>query len=27
VSFLEYYDSDDGWRRNALSMIAEIEAP
>ena len=26
VSFLEYYDSDDGWRRNALSMIAEIEA-
>ena len=26
VSFLEYYDSDDGWRRNALSMIADIEA-
>ena len=26
VSFLEYYASDDGWRRNALSMIAEIEA-
>ncbi len=26
VSFLEYYDPDDGWRRNALSMIAEIEA-
>ena len=26
VSFLEYYDPDDGWRRNALSMIAQIEA-
>ena len=26
VSFLEYYDPDDGWRRNALSMIAAIEA-
>ena len=26
VSFLEYYDPDDGWRRNAVSMIAEIEA-
>ena len=26
VSFLEYYDPDDGWRRNALSMIAEIDA-
>jgi hypothetical protein len=26
VSFLEYYDQDDGWRGNALSMIAEIEA-
>ncbi len=26
VSFLEHYASDDGWRRNALSMIAEIEA-
>ena len=25
-SFLEYYASDDGWRRNALSMMAEIEA-
>ena len=26
VSFLEYYDQDDGWHRNALSMIAEIES-
>ena len=26
VSFLEHYDPDDGWRGNALSMIAEIEA-
>jgi len=26
VSFLEYYDPDDGWRRNALRMIGEIEA-
>ncbi len=26
VSFLEYYDSDDGWHRNAMSMIAEIES-
>ena len=26
VSFLEYYDPDDGWRRNAVSMITEIEA-
>jgi hypothetical protein len=26
VSFLEYYDPDDGWRRNALSMIASIDA-
>ncbi len=26
VSFLEHYDPDDDWRRNALSMIAEIEA-
>ena len=26
VSFLEYYDPDDGWRRNALSMMAQIEA-
>jgi hypothetical protein len=25
-SFIEYYDIDDGWRQNALSMIAEIEA-
>ncbi len=25
-SFLEYYSTNDGWRRNALSMIAEIEA-
>ena len=26
VSFLEYYDANDGWRQNALSMIADIEA-
>ena len=26
VSFLGYYDTDDGWRRSASSMIAEIEA-
>ena len=26
VSFLEHYSADDGWRRNALSMIAAIEA-
>ncbi len=26
VSFLENYDPDDGWRRSALSMIAEVEA-
>ena len=26
VSFLAHYDTEDGWRRNALSMIAEIEA-
>ena len=26
VRFLEHYDPDDGWRGNALSMIAEIEA-
>ncbi len=26
VSFLEHYGPDDGWRRGALSMIAEIEA-
>ena len=25
-SFLEYYSTNDGWRQNALSMIAEIEA-
>ena len=25
VSFLDHYDPDDGWRRNALDMIAEIE--
>jgi hypothetical protein len=25
-SFLQYYDPDDGWRRNALRMIGEIEA-
>ena len=24
--FLEHYDPDDGWRRSALGMIAEIEA-
>ena len=27
VRFLEHYDPDDGWRRSALSIIAEIEAP
>ena len=27
VRFLEHYDPDDGWRRSALSMIAEVEAP
>ena len=26
VSFLEYYDANDGWRQNALNMIADIEA-
>ncbi len=26
TSFLGYYSANDGWRRNALSMIAEIEA-
>jgi hypothetical protein len=26
VSFLEYYDSDDGWHRNAVRMIGDIEA-
>ncbi len=26
ASFLEHYDQNDGWRSNALSMIAEVEA-